>query len=345
MPVAALLFLAMLAPVALANDFRIGVVTEADFLAIIASSWALLAGVGGQFSFAQMAFMAIGAYTSGLLGRDFGIPPVPGIIIGTLVAGLFGFVIGVLCLPLRRAYLALFTIAFSEILRIVLVTEFQYTEGSNGLQLQRLFPAGSGYGDYYVMFFLFVGSMALMYALTNSRFGMFWRAIREDQEAAAAMGVNVVRYKLMLFVITAMIAGLAGATFYHTITIIVPTNLELLLMATVIAMAVIGSLEILIGAALGAFLLHIALELLREIHLPTWAVDALVNVGIPATERIEFGTWRFVLFGLLLILTLRFARNGLLYPAFEWLSGSAEARKATVAKRNQASEAVETEVA
>jgi branched-chain amino acid transport system permease protein len=345
MPVAALLFLAMLAPVALANDFRIGVVTEAYFLAIIASSWALLAGVGGQFSFAQMAFMAIGAYTSGLLGRDFGIPPVPGIIIGTLVAGLFGFVIGVLCLPLRRAYLALFTIAFSEILRIVLVTEFQYTEGSNGLQLQRLFPAGSGYGDYYVMFFLFVGSMALMYALTNSRFGMFWRAIREDQEAAAAMGVNVVRYKLMLFVITAMIAGLAGATFYHTITIIVPTNLELLLMATVIAMAVIGSLEILIGAALGAFLLHIALELLREIHLPTWAVDALVNVGIPATERIEFGTWRFVLFGLLLILTLRFARNGLLYPAFEWLSGSAEARKATVAKRNQASEAVETEVA
>jgi hypothetical protein len=144
MPVAALLFLAMLAPVALANDFRIGVVTEAYFLAIIASSWALLAGVGGQFSFAQMAFMAIGAYTSGLLGRDFGIPPVPGIIIGTLVAGLFGFVIGVLCLPLRRAYLALFTIAFSEILRIVLVTEFQYTEGSNGLQLQRLFPAGSG---------------------------------------------------------------------------------------------------------------------------------------------------------------------------------------------------------
>jgi branched-chain amino acid transport system permease protein len=345
MPIAALLFLAMLAPVALANDFRIGVVTEAYFLAIMASSWALLAGVGGQFSFAQMAFMAIGAYTSGLLGRDYGVPPIAGILIGTLVAGLAGFVIGVLCLPLRRAYLALFTIAFSEILRIVLVTEFQYTEGSNGLQLERLFPVGSGYGDYYVMFFLFVGSMALMYALVNSRFGMFWRAIREDQEAAAAMGVNVVRYKVMLFVITAMIAGLAGATFYHTITIIVPTNLELLLMSTVIAMAVIGSLEILIGAAIGAFVLHIALEMLREITLPSGVVDMLVNVGIPATERIEFGTWRFVLFGLLLILTLRFARNGLLYPLFERLTGSAEARKATVAKRDQATKAAQTETA
>jgi branched-chain amino acid transport system permease protein len=345
MPIAALLFLAMLAPVALGNDFRIGVVTEAYFLAIMASSWALLAGVGGQFSFAQMAFMAIGAYTSGLLGRDFGVPPVVGILLGTLAAGLCGFIIGVLCLPLRRAYLALFTIAFSEILRIVLVTEFQYTEGSNGLQLQRLFPAGSGYGDYYVMFFLFVGSLTLMYALANSRFGMFWRAIREDQEAAAAMGVNVVRYKVLLFVITAMIAGLAGATFYHTITIIVPTNLELLLMSTVIAMAVIGGLEILLGAALGAFVLHIALELLREITLPTWTVDTLVSVGIPATERIQFGTWRFVLFGLLLIMTLRFARNGLLHPLFEWLGGSAEARRATVAKRNQATETAETEVA
>lgn len=343
MAVGALLYLAMLAPVALANDFRIGVVTEAYYLAIMASSWALLAGVGGQFSFAHLAFMAFGAYTSGLLGRDFGVPPIPGILLGTLVAGLVGFIIGVLCLPLRRAYLALFTIAFSEIFRIVLVTEFQYTEGSNGLQLAHLFPVNSGFGDYYVMLFMFTASLALMYALANSRFGMFWRAIREDQEAAAAMGVDVVRYKIMLFVITAMIAGMAGATFYHTITIITPTNLELLLMSTVIAMAVIGSLEILAGAAIGAFVLHIALELLREITLPTWAFNTLVNAGVPVAQRIEFGTWRFVLFGLLLMLTLRFARNGLLYPLFERLSGSAEARKATVAKRDQATEAAKTE--
>ncbi len=342
MPIGALLYLGILAPVFLGNDFRIGVVTEAYFLAIMASSWALLAGLGGQFSFAHMALMAVGAYTSGLLGRDFGVAPLPGIIAGTLMAGIVGLIIGVLCLPLRRAYLALFTIAFSEIFRIVLVTEFQYTEGSNGLQLARLFPVG-GFGDYYVMLFMFAASLALMYVLANSRFGMFWRAIREDQEAAAAMGVDVVRYKIMLFVITSMLAGMAGATFYHTITIITPTNIEILIMSTVIAMAVIGGLEILAGAAIGAFVLHIALELLREIILPSWAVNALVNVGIPATERIQFGTWRFVLFGLLLMLTLRFARNGLLYPVFERLSGSAAARKATVAKRNQAGEAAKTE--
>lgn len=330
------IYLALLLPVALQNDFQVGVVTEAYFLAIMAASWALLAGVGGQFSFAHMALMAIGAYTSGLLGRDLGVPPVPGIIAGMLMSGLVGLIIGVLCLPLRRAYLALFTIAFSEILRIVLITEFQYTEGSNGLQLERLFPVESSFGDYYIMLFLLAGSLILMYALANSRFGMFWRAIREDQEAAAAMGVDVVRYKILLFVITSMIAGLAGATFYHTITIITPTNIELLIMSTVIAMAVIGSLEILIGAAIGAFVLHISLELLREIFLPTWAVNALVSVGIPATERVQFGTWRFVLFGLLLMLTLRFARNGLLYPLLERLGSRRRARQETVARRQQA---------
>jgi branched-chain amino acid transport system permease protein len=339
------IYLGILTPVLLGNDYRIGVVTEAYYLAILASSWALLAGVGGQFSFATMAFMAIGAYTSGLLGRDLGVPPLPGIITGTIAAGIVGFVIGVLCLPLRRAYLALFTIAFSEILRIVIVTEFQYTEGSNGLQLQRLFPFGSGFGDYYAMLLLLVISLALMYALANSRFGMFWRAIREDQEAAAAMGVDVVRYKLMLFVITSMIAGLAGATFFHTITIIVPTNLELLLMSTVIAMAVIGSLEILLGAAIGAFVLHISLELLREIVLPGWTVDLLANAGVVVDARIQFGTWRFVLFGLLLMLTLRFARNGLLYPVFQRFGGSQEVRQATVAKRQQSVEREQTEVA
>ncbi len=159
------------------------------------------------------------------------------------------------------------------------------------------------------------------------------------------MGVDVVRYKIMLFVITSMIAGLAGATFFHTITIIVPTNLELLLTSTVIAMAVIGSLEILVGAALGAFVLHISLELLREIVLPGWAVSGLAEIGVTVSHRIQFGTWRFVLFGLLLMLTLRFARNGLLYPVFERFGGGQQAREATVAKRRQETDTIEAEVA
>ena len=121
------------------------------FYAIMASSWALLAGIAGQFSFGHMAFMGIGAYVAGLVARDGivfaalglqvtaeSISAVGAILVGTLIAGLVGWVIGWLLLRLRSAYLALFTIAFSELFRIMMLTEYDYTGGSNGLSLRPL---------------------------------------------------------------------------------------------------------------------------------------------------------------------------------------------------------------
>lgn len=301
-----LIALLLLAPVYLNRfPYQMSIVTGAFFYAILASSWAMLAGTAGQFSFAHMALMAIGAYTSGLLGRDLGTSPLVGILLGTLLAGVVGLVIGLLCLRLRGAYLALFTIAFSEILRIVLLTEFQYTEGSNGLQLAPLYPGIGAQAEYYLTLGMLLGTIALMYLLTASRFGLFLRAMREDEEAAAAMGVDVVRYKIAVFVITSMIVGLAGAVFFHQIGIVTPNTIEVLQMSLVIAMVVIGGMESLLGAALGAILSRIALELLR-------AVDIF---GL----HIEFGQWRYAAFGLLLIFTLRFAQNGLLKPLIDRL--------------------------
>lgn len=282
------------------NTYRMSVVTGAFFYAILASSWVLLAGIAGQFSFAHMAMMGIGAYTSGLLGRELGTPPLVGIILGMLLAGVVGLVIGFLCLRLRRAYLALFTIAFSEILRLILLTEFQYTGGANGLRLAPLYKDITPVAGYYITLGLLLGAMALMYGLAASRFGLFMRAMREDQDAAAAMGVNVVRYKIMIFVVTSMIVGLAGATFYHQVGILTPNTMELLQMSLVIAMAIIGGIESLLGAAVGALVTRIGLELLREINI----------FGL----HIELGSWRYAAFGLLLMFTLRFAQNGLFYP-------------------------------
>jgi branched-chain amino acid transport system permease protein len=299
------------------------VVTGAFFYAILASSWALLAGVAGQFSFAHMALTGLGAYTAGLLGRDLGTSPLTGIIAGTLLAAVVGLVIGLLCLRLRAAYLALFTIAFSEIFRIALLTEFQYTEGSNGLQLAPLYEGVTPLVEYYITLGLLLGTMALMYWLAGSRFGLFVRAMREDEEAASAMGVNVVRYKVLIFVITSMIVGLAGSVFYHQVGIITPNTMEILQMSLVIAMAVIGGMESLLGAAIGAFLSRIVLEMLREINI----------LGL----HIEFGAWRYAAFGLLLMFTLRFAQNGLLYPIIDWLF-LRRAREETVAKRKQVAE-------
>jgi branched-chain amino acid transport system permease protein len=169
------------------------------------------------------------------------------------------------------------------------------------------------------MLALFLGAMAFMYWLAGSRFGLFIRAIREDEEAAAALGVHTVRYKVLVFAITAMIAAMAGAVFAHYIGVITPNILLILQMSLVIAMAVIGGLETLIGAAIGAILIEFALEFLRTSF----------NIG---PIEVDMSTWRLVFFGLLLMLTLRFWNNGLISPIIQRLTRSGVAQE-TVAKR------------
>jgi branched-chain amino acid transport system permease protein len=282
------------------ETYWLHVLIIAYFYAILASSWSLLAGYAGQFSFGHMAFMAIGGYTSGLLGRFLNLPPLPGILLGTLAAGLAGWGIGALCLRFKASYLALFTIAFSEILRKLIRGEAQITRGDEGLHVAPLLGEEviSRIPYYYVMFAILVGCLLFMYWLAHSRVGMFLRAIREDEEAAAARGVDVVRYKVLAFVITSTIAGLAGGFYAHYITILSPNIMIIPQMGLVIAMAIIGGVENLAAAAVGGMIIQVGLEVLRE-----------------------FGAWRMVIFGGLLVITLRFARNGLLAPLLQRLSG------------------------
>ena len=320
------------------------------FYAIMASSWALLAGVAGQFSFGHMAFMGIGAYAAGLIARDGivfamlgieisaeSISAIGAILIGTLAAGLVGLIIGWLLLRLRASYLALFTIAFSEIFRIAALTEYDYTGGSNGLSLRRLIDIAdvdaARQVEYYVMFALLIVALGLMYLVANSRIGLFLRAMREDEDAASALGVNVVRYKILIFVFTSLIVGLAGAVFYSDVGSerIIPEQLEILQMSLIIAYAVIGGMESLLGAAMGAFISRYLLEAMREvvIALPfglTFADGSDAFVW-------ETGAWRFALFGLVMVFTLRYMRNGLLYPIIDWFSGRDLVMQETVSKR------------
>ena len=288
--------------------FHISIV--AMYYAVLAASWSLLAGYAGQFSFGTMAFMAIGAYTAGLLGRYLSVQIGLGIIAGMLMAGLFGLIIGALTLRLRRTYLALFTIAFAEILRLGLMAEHAITEGPDGLPMQPLVNTTSKVPAYYVHLIVLVVGLLFMYALVRSRFGLFFRSIREDEEAAAALGVHVVRYKIFVFVVTSMIAGLAGAVHFHYVEILTPNVMLILQMSIVITMAVVGGIESLIAAALGAIFIHFGLEIMRP----------LLN-------------WRLVAFGLLLMVTLRFFQNGLLHPIMQWVMRTQEVKAETVAKR------------
>ena len=322
------------------QQYWLFIATQAFFWAMLASSWALLAGYAGQFSFAHIAFMAIAAYASGILGRDLGWSPISGIIAGTLLAGFIGLIIGYLCLRLRRTYLALFTIAFAEIFRLAVNAELDLTGGPMGLYFDGLIATTSYVPYYYLMLGLLLASLAFMYALANSRFGLFFRSIREDEEAAAAMGVNVVRYKIMAFVVTAMIAGLAGAVDHHFIGFIAPTELIIPRMSLVIAMAVIGGIESLIGAALGAIFIHFSLEFLQQIPVPASLMPRLEAIA-PTLEKLGFtltqnaiqtNAWRMVGFGILLMVTLRFWQNGVIHPLIQRITRRG-APEETVAKR------------
>lgn len=380
----AVLILLLIAPVGLrSSPYLMHLAITGFYYAILASSWSLLAGYAGQFSFGHMGFMAIGAYSAGLFGyyvrftsaptqlcREWAVgkywvvllnplgvtnnsancldiaqtsmpvgtlimqPPIwLGIILGTLLGGIFGYLIGYLVLRLRATYLALFTIGFSEILRAVISAEIDITQGQSGLEMSPLFPNGVNFlgmsfsasdkiPPYYLMLFLFLICMAIMGWLVSSRFGLFIRSIREDEEAAAALGVHVVRYKVLVFVITAMMAAGAGAIQGHYIGIITPNILMILQMSLVISMAVIGGLESIVAAAAGAIVIEFTLELLRN----SFSIGSL---------NVDMSTWRLVFFGLLLMLTLRFFRNGLIHPIILYFTRRNVAKE-TVSKRQAA---------
>lgn len=363
-------------------DFVMHLWITAFYYAILASSWALLAGYGGQFSFAHLAFMALGAYGAGLLDNyvvltslptgtcaEFGflgtnvvlLPPsgtanaaqcldaaragwpadatvsrfplLLQIIFGAAVGGGFGWLIGSLVLRLRAAYLALFTVGFSEILRAVIGAEIWLTRGQAGLPLSPLFPDGVtlfghtfGPADklpaYYVMLLLFLSTLALLLWVARSRIGLFLRSLREDEDAAEALGVDTVRYKRVVFVLTAAIAAMAGAVQAHYIGLITPNTIVLLQMSLVIAMAVIGGLENVVAAAVGAILISFLLEFLRT---------DFTLFGV----TVEMATWRLVFFGLALMLTLRFLRNGVIQEALMRIERRGVGAE-TVAKRRAA---------
>ncbi len=281
----------------LVNAYWLSVSILAIFYAIVTASWALLVGYAGQFSFGHMAFVSLGAYTSGLLVKWFGIPIPLGMLAGVVICTLVGSGVGFVGLRMRGPYLALFTVAFSEVVRIVFVSETEITGGSGGLEVTPLFHTRSDAPYYYLGLVLLAGSLAAMVALVSSRWGLFFRAIRENEDAAAAAGVKVVRFRVLAFAIASSFAGLAGGFYGHYLGILTPDIGSVDQMGLVVAMAVIGGAESLPAAVVGALALEALVEALRS-----------------------YGEWRLVVFGALLLLTVRFARNGLLTLAWEQIT-------------------------
>ncbi|WP_447919127.1 branched-chain amino acid ABC transporter permease [Achromobacter aegrifaciens] len=283
-----LVFLALLAllPLGVTSPYWLGVLIVSMYFAMLACGWNLLAGYAGQFSLAPAAFAMLGGYTTGLLAYHWKVPLWLGLPLSAVVPGLIGLVLGRIVLRLSGPYLALTTLSFAEIVRLVIYNSIDFTRGDQGLHVPALLESRAG--NYYLFLGALTAVTLLIFLLLRARPGRFLQAIRDDEIGAASRGIDVVRYKTLAFLISCAICGFAGG-LYGTFAQLVSPELGIVTQTgMVIAMVVIGGMGTLVGPLLGAVLVYVASELLRDV-----------------------GNIQMIVFALLVILFARFFREGL----------------------------------
>jgi branched-chain amino acid transport system permease protein len=301
--VGAVIFVLLLLPQLVQERYFLHIAVMAGIYTILTLSWNLLAGYTGQLNLGHAAFFGIGAYTSALVAIKLGISAWFGLLAGGLLAAFSGFLLGFPSLRLSGPYLAITTIGFAEILRLMAINWVDLTRGSLGLSgVPLLSPIRLGtwtikfYYErdyYYVVLAAVLLTFFCIRRLTHSEFGVSLQAMRDDEPGAQSIGINTSRYKLTVFTLSAFFAGIAGALFAHFARLVSPDTLSLHVTFDTLTMTMIGGLGTIAGPILGAVALTFLSEWLR-------ALEDLFKMDV-----------RLVLYGLLLILTILFMREGL----------------------------------
>ena len=256
----------LLLPLITAHPYYLGILFMASIFAIFAASWDLLSGYTGQMNFGHALFFGVAAYTAALLNLHFGLAPWLTIPFGALAAVLAGLIIGVPCLRLRGTYLALATLAFPLILIAVVHAVPNITGGELGVSgIDPL--SGSRTIDYYIAVTLMIGLGFVMWKITASKTGIIFHAIREDEVAARASGVNTTRYKLLAFCLSGFFAGIAGGLYVHYMKVAGPSTLELLLSFQVVIWAIFGGIATIYGPIVGVFVIYIPYTLMSSLPI------------------------------------------------------------------------------
>jgi len=256
---------------------------------ILAVSLNLVNGHTGQFSLGHAGFMAVGAYGSAavtlhageaLLRIAGGNGPIAdgalllvALLVGGIAAALFGLLVGVPSLRLRGDYLAIVTLGFGEIIRVII----QNTDTLGG-------PRGlSGIPVLTTLFWTFALASVTIYviaSLVDSTYGRGFLAVRDDEVAAEAMGINTTKYKVIAFVLGAFFAGIAGGLYAHFITFITPEGFNFLKSVDVVVMVILGGMGSTLGVACAALLLTVLNEFLRQFEQYRMIVFALLLIGM-----------------------------------------------------------------
>ncbi|HYS48214.1 MAG TPA: branched-chain amino acid ABC transporter permease [Xanthobacteraceae bacterium] len=269
-------------PPFMAGGFTLHLFTTGLYYTILAASWNLLAGFTGQFSLAHHAFAAIGAYTSGLLIRYYGLPIWFTIASGVFVAAALGFGLGRMVLSMRAIYLAIATWAFAETVHILLTAAYPITRGELGLNVPPLFNNLDPVAYYVLFAALTLASLVTMHLIVRSPLGYFMRAIRDDDLRAESLGVDTTRVKVIVFTVSSAFAGLAGACYGHYLVVLSPQMADFNEMAKLIIMVVLGGLGTVLGPIIGA-----------------------APVQILTTYLQKYGEWDLVIFAVVVIALMR----------------------------------------
>ena len=291
---------AIVFPLVAPNDYWTGVATRICLYATLALGLNVVVGFAGLLDLGYVAFFGIGSYVYAFLASphfDVHLPFPLALLVTTVVTGISGILIGAPTLRLRGDYLAIVTLGFGEITYLLLINgdrPINITNGTNGiLSIDR--PALAGLVatrnmDYYYLFLLFLGlTLLASVRLRDSRIGWAWQAIREDELAARAMGINTTVAKLQAFAMGASFAGIGGSFLASWQRSVFPENFLFTESINILAMVILGGAGNLLGVVLGATLLVALPEVFRELQ-----------------------AYRLLVFGLLLMVLMIFRPQGLL---------------------------------
>lgn len=253
------------------KDYYLDVLIMFAIYALLALGLNVIVGFTGLLNLGFAAFYAIGAYTYALLNTRMGLGFWPSLPIAACFASLAGVLLGIPALRLRGDYLAIVTLGFGEIVRIVLNNWDGFTNGPNGIAgisppVLAGFSLGKLHYYYYLVFFILLISVIIIRRVESSRTGRAWVAIRENEIAASTIGINTTRYKLYAFAFGTFWAGMAGTLFAAKMQFVSPESFTFIESVLILSMVILGGIGNTFGAILGAFILVLLPECLREVQ-------------------------------------------------------------------------------
>ncbi|MGH2472225.1 MAG: branched-chain amino acid ABC transporter permease [Candidatus Limnocylindria bacterium] len=333
------------------NSVMIGVAADAGVYVLLAIGLNVVVGFAGLLDLGYAAFFAIGAYTYAMLASDHGVvtpldtaihmPFWIVIFVSLFVAAAFGVILGAPTLRLRGDYLAIVTLGFGEIVPRVFKNAHEWTSGVNGISaldapelpvwiqgpwsgdpfaFVQNFEIIDSRGYYVIMVILVAVSVILVRNLHASRLGRAWMAVREDEVAAAAMGVNTTAIKLLAFAIGAAFSGFAGSFYGAKLSLVSPENFGFVVSITILCMVVLGGMGNIPGVILGSLLIYYVIFLLLP-QMPETVANFVSAIGLgQLTQRTGdypgiaelVSRLKFLVFGLILVLVMLLRPQGLL---------------------------------